>query len=41
MINRAAVVLKPKRPYLDWTKQDDETGIAESVFQSMHEEPTV
>ncbi len=41
MINRAAVVLKPKRPYLDWTKQDDETGIAESVFQSMHEEPIV
>jgi len=41
MINRAAVVLKPKRPYLDWTKQDDGTGIAESVFQSMHDEPTV
>ena len=27
MINRSAIIVKPKQPYLDWTKLDDVTGI--------------
>ncbi|MHC4831619.1 MAG: hypothetical protein ACYTFT_14895 [Planctomycetota bacterium] len=41
MINRAAIVLRPRQPYLEWSKKDDETGVAESAFESMHEDPTV
>ena len=41
IINRSAIILRPKQPYLDWTKLDDATGIAESVFKSMRERPTV
>ena len=41
MINRAAVVVRPKQPFLDWAKLDDETGIAASVFQDMHDDATV
>ena len=41
LVNRAAIVVKPKQPYLDWTKLDDETGVAEEVFKGMHEDPHV
>lgn len=41
MINRAAVVVRPKQPFLDWAKLDDETGIAGDVIQDMHDDPTV
>jgi len=41
LINRAAVVLRPKQPYLHWMRQDDDGGVADSVFEMMHEDPTV
>ncbi len=41
ILNRSAVVLRPKRPYLEWTKLDDAEGLAEGVFETLSEEPTV
>ena len=41
LVNRSAIIVKPKRPYLEWTKQDDTEGLAESVFESLHEEPHI
>ena len=41
MLNRSAVVIKPLLPYLEWTKQDDDTGVAESVFETMRSAPHV
>ena len=41
MINRAAVILMPKEPFRAWITHDDETGIADSFFEGMQEEPTV
>ncbi len=41
IINRSAIILRPKQPYLDWTKLDDETGVADSVYESMREDPAV
>ena len=40
-VNRSAVLVRPKQPYLDWCKLDDETGIAETVFAGMRDEPSV
>ena len=39
LVNRSAVVVRPQTPFLDWAKQDDTTGIAESVFADMRSEP--
>jgi hypothetical protein len=36
-----AVIVKPRQPYLEWTRQDDTEGLAESVFETLHAEPTV
>ena len=41
MLNRSAVIVKPRQPYLEWTRRDDDQGLAESVFETLHAEPTV
>jgi hypothetical protein len=41
MLNRSAVVVKPRRPYLEWASRDDAEGLAESVLAMFHAEPTV
>ena len=41
MLNRSAVIVKPRQPYLEWAKRDDAEGLAETVFKTFHEEPTV
>jgi hypothetical protein len=41
MLNRSAIILRPKQPYLEWTRLDDKDGLAEAVFKTLHEEPTV
>ncbi len=41
LLNRSAIILRPKPPFLEWAKQDDTTGIAEDVFNSLRNEPHV
>ena len=41
MLNRSVVIMKPRRPYLEWTKTDDAEGLAESVIEDMRNEPQV
>ena len=41
MLNRSAVILKPRQPYLDWTRRDDNEGLADTVFENLRTEPTV
>ena len=41
LLNRSAVIVKPLRPYLEWTKGDDAEGLAELVFESLRREPHV
>lgn len=41
MLNRSAVIVKPRQPYLEWARRDDAEGLAESVFETLHTEPTV
>lgn len=41
MLNRSAVIVKPRRPYLEWARQDDPEGLAESVFEALRAEPSV
>ena len=41
MLNRSAVVVKPRQPYLEWTRRDDTEGLAESVFETLRKEPTI
>jgi len=36
-----AVIVKARQPYLEWARRDDAEGLAESVFETLHEEPTV
>ena len=31
ILNRSAVVLRPKQPYLEWARLDDEEGLAKDV----------
>ncbi len=40
-LNRSAVIVRPKRRFLEWTKQDDTTGVAEALFESLRREPQV
>ncbi len=40
-LNRSAVIVRPKRRFLEWTKQDDTTGVAEAVFESLRRQPHV
>ena len=41
MLNRSAVIVKPRQPYLEWTRRDDTEGLAESVFETLRKEPTI
>lgn len=41
MVNRSAVIVKPRQPYLKWTRQTDAEGLAESVFETFDEDPSV
>ena len=41
MLNRSAVVVKPRQPYLEWTRRDDTEGLAESVFETLRKGPTI
>ena len=41
ILNRSAIVLKPKQPYLEWTRLDDAEGLSEGVFETLREEPTL
>jgi len=41
MLNRSAVIVKPREPYLEWTRRDDTERLAESVFATLRREPTV
>lgn len=41
LLNRSAVIVKPLRPYLEWTKRDNAEGLAESVFEDLRKEPHV
>ena len=41
ILNRSAVIVKPRQPYLEWMRKDDADGLAESVFESLHEEPHI
>lgn len=41
MVNRSAVIVRPKQPFLDWCRKDDAEGLAEGVFKQLHEEPQI
>ena len=41
LLNRCAVIIKPRTPYLEWAKQDDAEGLAEGVFESMRSAPQI
>ena len=41
MLNRSAVIITPLLPYLEWAKRDDDSGVAERVFETMRREPHV
>ncbi len=41
MLNRSAVIITPLRPYLEWAKRDDDTGVAERVFATLRSAPHV
>ena len=41
MLNRSAVIVKPRQPYLEWTQRDEAEGLADTVFETLHTEPTV
>ena len=41
IINRSAVIMRPKQPFLDWMNEDDKEGLADGVFQTLGEEPNV
>ncbi len=40
LLNRSAVIVKPREPYLRWAKQDDSSGVAEMVFETLRSKPT-
>jgi hypothetical protein len=41
MLNRSAVIVKPRQSYLEWASRDDDEGLAASVFEALQAEPTV
>ena len=41
IISRSAVILRPKQPFQDWMRQDDKEGLADGVYEHLHEEPHV
>ena len=40
-LNRSVVIVKPRQPYLEWTRADDAEGLASSVYGAMRDEPQV
>lgn len=40
-VNRAAMIMRPKAPYLEWCRHDDAEGLADGVYEQMREEPHV
>ncbi len=41
MLNRSAVVVRPREPYLHWAKKDDSSGVAEGVFEDLRSTPSI
>ena len=41
MINRSAVILRPKPPMLTWMKIDDKCSLAEDVYSDLNQTPTI
>ena len=41
VLNRSAVLLRPKQPFLDWMKQGDEQGLAAEVYADAYEDPEI
>ena len=41
MVNRSAVIVKPRQPYLEWCRKGGAEGVADAVFKSLHTEPHV
>ncbi len=41
LLNRSAIIVRPRRPYLEWAKRDDSGDVAEEVFESLRSEPHV
>ena len=41
LLNRSAVVVRPREPFLRWAKQDDSSGVAERVFEKLRSAPNV
>ena len=41
MLNRCAVIVKPRAPYLAWCRQDDANGVAEAMCARLCDEPTI
>ncbi len=39
-INRSVAVVLPKKPFLEWARLGDDEGMAGSVLESMHEDPS-
>jgi len=40
-INRSAITMKPRRPFLEWARRDDPEGLDRAILRTMCEEPTV
>ena len=40
LLNRSAL-MRPRKPYLLWAKEDDSSGVAESVYEEMRSNPIV
>ena len=38
MLNRSAVLLRPKQSFLDWMKQGDEEGLAAGVYEDSYKD---
>ena len=39
MLNRSAAIITPLLPDLEWAKRDDDTGVAERVFETLRRAP--
>ena len=41
ILNGSAIIVRPRQPYFEWASRDDAEGLTESVFETLHAEPTV
>ncbi|MEO0631027.1 MAG: hypothetical protein AAFY46_09915, partial [Planctomycetota bacterium] len=41
IIDRAALIVRPKQFFLDWASADDAEGLAQSVYDDMRADPAV